>query len=122
MMDNISTIYTYLVLILSKLLPFGTTGVAGTCRLPLATLVREPSDPPYGSSALRRLNNLERVRTDAKAAPAQIDPSTAAIRIHYIRDYLKWLTSPMLLVCCTRSNIKSCFFCIFVRRHQRGHH
>jgi hypothetical protein len=96
--------------------------LARTCRLPLAILVREPSDPPYGSSALRRLNNLERVRMDAKAAPAQIDPSTAAIRIHYIRDYLKWLTSPMLLICCTRSNIKSCFFCIFVRRHQRGHY
>jgi hypothetical protein len=30
--------------------------------------------------------------------------------------------SPMLLICCTRSNIQSCFICIFVRRHQRGHY
>jgi integrase len=39
---------------------------------------------------------LERVRTRSKSAPAQIDPSTAAIRIHYIRDYLKWLTASRL--------------------------
>jgi len=38
------------------------------------------------------------------------------------RPYEPPMTSSMLLICSTRSNIKSCFFCIFVRRHQRGHY
>jgi integrase len=33
---------------------------------------------------------------NAKTASPQVDASTAAIRIHYIRDYLKWLTSNRL--------------------------
>jgi integrase len=68
--------------------------IARACRLPLETIVRESSDAPC--APLRRPRNLERVRMATRPAPAQIDPSTAAIRIHYIRDYLKWLTSNRL--------------------------
>ena len=39
------------------------------------------------------------------SAPAQIDPSTAAIRIHYIRDYLKWLTSNRLFSMSPRDGV-----------------
>jgi len=67
--------------------------IARACRLPVETIVRESSDEPSATLPLRRPKNLERVRMATRPAPAQIDPSTAAIRIHYIRDYLKWLTS-----------------------------
>jgi integrase len=70
--------------------------IARACSLPLETIVRESSDAPDASLPLQRPKNLERVRMATKSAPAQIDPSTAAIRIHYIRDYLKWLTANRL--------------------------
>jgi integrase len=70
--------------------------IARTCSLPLETIVRESSAAPSASLPLRRPRNSERVRMAPTSAPSQIDPSTAAIRIHYIRDYLKWLTSNRL--------------------------
>ena len=65
--------------------------IARTCSLPLEAIVRESSAAPSASLPLRRPRNSERVRMATTSAPAQIDPSTAAIRIHYIRDYLKWM-------------------------------
>jgi integrase len=43
--------------------------------------------------------NLERVRTRSSAidVPVQVDPGTAAIRIRYLRDYLNWRTTDLLL-------------------------
>jgi integrase len=70
--------------------------IARACNVPLETLVRDVADAPGASLPLSRLKNLERVRMVTKPAPAQIDPSTAAIRLHYIRDYLKWRTSSRL--------------------------
>ncbi|MEO7208428.1 MAG: hypothetical protein ABI356_13080 [Steroidobacteraceae bacterium] len=70
--------------------------IARACHLPLETIVRESADAPCAASPLRKPRNLERVRMVTIPAPAQVDPSTAAIRIHYIRDYLKWLTSNRL--------------------------
>jgi integrase len=70
--------------------------IVRTCRFPLETVVRESSDVPYASLPLRRIKNPERVRMGTESASAQIDPSTTAIRIHYIRDYLKRLTSNRL--------------------------
>jgi integrase len=61
--------------------------IARACHFPLETIVRESSDA---------FKNREQVRMATKSSAAQIDPSTAAIRIYYIRDYLKWLTSNRL--------------------------
>jgi integrase len=70
--------------------------IARSCRLPLSTIVGEPSYPPRATLPLGPLINLERARLRTRAAPAGVDPSTTAIRIHYIRDYLKWLTAHRL--------------------------
>jgi integrase len=70
--------------------------IARGCRFPLETIVRELFDGPHTSLTSRRSKNLEHVRMSAKTASPQVDASTAAIRIHYIRDYLKWLTSNRL--------------------------
>jgi integrase len=70
--------------------------IARACSFPLETIVRDCSDAPDASLPWQRPKNLERVRMATKSAPAQIDPSTAAIRIHYIGDYLKWRTSNRL--------------------------
>jgi integrase len=70
--------------------------IARTCRFPLEAIVRESFDGPRTSLTSRRSKNLERARMGTKSAPAQVDASTAAIRLHYIRDYLKWLTSNRL--------------------------
>jgi integrase len=70
--------------------------IARTCRFPLETIVRESFDGSRSPSTSRRSKNLEHVRMGTKSAPAQVAASTAAIRLHYIRDYLKWLTSNRL--------------------------
>jgi integrase len=70
--------------------------IARACSLPLETIVRDFADAPSASLRLPRLKTLEPVRMVTKLAPAQVDPSTAAIRLHYIRDYLKWRTSNRL--------------------------
>lgn len=70
--------------------------IARTCRFPLETIVRESFDGPRVLSTSRRSKSLEHVRMGTESAPAQVDASTAAIRLHYIRDYLKWLTSNRL--------------------------
>lgn len=70
--------------------------IARACRFPLEMIVLESREAPRAPVPSRRLKTLERVRMATKSAPAQIDPSTAGIRIHYIRDYLKWLTSNRL--------------------------
>jgi len=70
--------------------------IARGCSLPLESIVRESSGGSCASPSLRRGKGFERVRMATKTVPPQIDPSTAAIRIHYIRDYLKWLTANRL--------------------------
>jgi integrase len=57
------------------------------CRLPLDAFTEEEEQPKLAS----RVVSLEKVRMKSTApGPAEVDPNTVAIRIHYIRDYLKW--------------------------------
>jgi integrase len=57
------------------------------CRLPLEAFTEGQVQPEPAS----RVVALEKARMKARApGPAEIDPNTVAIRIHYIRDYLKW--------------------------------
>jgi integrase len=55
----------------------------------------------YDPSPLRRkrVARLERARTapSQRVTAASVDPNTAAIRMRYIRDYLKWRTTVSLL-------------------------
>jgi integrase len=57
------------------------------CRLPLEAFTEDSERPRHGS----RVVSLEKTRMKAPMqGPAEIDPNTVAIRIHYIRNYLKW--------------------------------
>jgi integrase len=64
------------------------------CRLPLEAFTeqQERPEPPA------RIVSLEKVRMKSVASgPAEIDPNTVAVRIHYIRHYLKWLADGHML-------------------------
>jgi len=57
------------------------------CRLPLEAFVDEPQRP----EATSRVVSIEKARMRIPSpGPPEIHPNTVSIRIHYIRDYLKW--------------------------------
>jgi integrase len=57
------------------------------CRLPLQAFTEEAERPEPAS----RVVSLEKARMKGPMqGPVEIDPNTVAIRIHYIRNYLKW--------------------------------
>jgi integrase len=57
------------------------------CRLPLEAFTGDQERPAPPS----RVVTLEKARMKSPApGHAELDPNTVAIRIHYIRDYLKW--------------------------------
>lgn len=65
------------------------------CRLPLEDLTGEVSDEAAGPA---KVTNFEKVRMRTSApAPDSVDDNTAAIRIRYIRDYLKWRSNACLM-------------------------
>jgi integrase len=65
------------------------------CRLPLEDLTGEVSDEAAGPA---KVTNFEKVRMRTSApAPDSVDDKTAAIRIRYIRDYLKWRSNACLM-------------------------
>ena len=90
-------------LIEGRLLEFGDLDeVVRCCRLPLEAL---SADEPTSEPSSAKVISLEKGRMRASAATrAQVDPSTAAIRIHYIRDYLKWRVAAQLLKLRRHSN------------------
>lgn len=69
--------------------------VARWCHLPLEALsAAEPTTEPSPAKVV----SLEKARMRASAATgSDVDPTTAAIRIHYIRDYLQWRADVQLL-------------------------
>lgn len=70
--------------------------LARFCRLPLAVLDRELAARSPASGAQRLLIG-ERVWMRAAAAQPEVDTNSAAIRLRYIRDYLRWLATDGLL-------------------------
>jgi integrase len=57
------------------------------CRLPLEAFTEEQERPEPAA----RIVTLEKVRMKSFApGPEEIDPNTVAVRIHYMRHYLKW--------------------------------
>jgi integrase len=70
--------------------------VARWCRLPLEAFSgEEPKTAPSPAKVVR----LEKIRMRASGTTTgtEVDPTTAAIRIHYIRDYLQWRADAQLL-------------------------
>jgi integrase len=64
------------------------------CRLPLEAFTEEAERPKPAS----RVVSLEKARMKGPMqGPVEIDPNTVAIRIHYIRNYLKWLADGHML-------------------------
>jgi integrase len=64
------------------------------CRLPLDEINGGVSDQAAGPAKVVDLEKV-RMRTSARA-PDSVDDNTAAIRIRYIRDYLKWRSNVWL--------------------------
>jgi integrase len=65
------------------------------CRMPLEAFT---DDEPRPGRLRANVVSLEQARM--RASPglgSEVDPSTVAIRIHYIRDYLKWRADSQLL-------------------------
>lgn len=61
--------------------------LARWCRLPLEAFTEEQARPEPAA----RIVSLEKVRMKSvTSGPAEIDPNTVAVRIYYIRHYLKW--------------------------------
>lgn len=68
--------------------------IVRACRLPLPAFTSEEAAQPLRRS---KVVSLERVRMRSPAEIADVDPGTAAIRLHYIRGYLKWRVDTQLL-------------------------
>ncbi|HEY0938803.1 MAG TPA: site-specific integrase [Steroidobacter sp.] len=69
--------------------------IVRACRLPLPAFTSEEAGQPLRRSTVV---SLERVRMRSPAVEtADVDPGTAAIRLHYIRGYLKWRVDTQLL-------------------------
>jgi integrase len=69
--------------------------VARWCRLPLEAF---SGDEPKAAPSPTKVVRLEKIRMRASTATGtEVDPTTAAIRIHYIRDYLQWRADSQLL-------------------------
>jgi integrase len=65
------------------------------CRLPLEAF---SDDEAKTTSSPAKVVSLETIRMRTPAATgSEVDPTTAAIRIHYIRDYLQWRADAQLL-------------------------
>jgi integrase len=70
--------------------------VGRCCRLPMDALL-QPASPP-SASVVPKVLSLEKLRIREKPVEvAEIDAATAAIRIYYIRGYLKWCIDNELL-------------------------
>lgn len=71
--------------------------LARECRLPLEVIGQ--GAPPSSASLPRRLrpSSLEKVRSRSVPAQTELDPSSAALRLRYIRDYLRWVATDRLL-------------------------
>lgn len=78
--------------------------IARNCRLPLEAIVGRPLAASQLPRRLRSITQLARVRMRAQTAPPQVISSTAAIRVHYICDYLKWLTNSELFSMGSKAN------------------
>lgn len=74
--------------------------VMRACRYPLTALWDESySAAPYKAGASRG-RGLERYRMKLVRAPAvdeEVDPGTLAIRLYYVRDYLRWRVDRQML-------------------------
>jgi integrase len=69
--------------------------VARWCCLPLEAF---STDEPKSKHASEKVVSFEKARMrEFRATRAEVDPATAAVRIHYIRDYLKWRAAAQLL-------------------------
>ena len=65
------------------------------CRLPLEDLTGEAAAEAAGPAKVTDFEKV-RMRTSVQA-PDPVDDNTAAIRIRYIRDYLKWRSNACLM-------------------------
>ena len=79
-----------------RLLELGEIGeVTRHCRVPLYEITGGVSDEAAGPTQVVDLEKV-RMRTSVPV-PDSVDDHTAAIRIRYIRDYLKWRSTARLL-------------------------
>jgi integrase len=71
--------------------------VARQCRLTLEAVTEEA--PPGRAPPVAKAVSLEkaRMRSVATTARSEVDAATAAIRLRYIRDYLRWRATDRLL-------------------------
>jgi integrase len=66
--------------------------LARQCRLPMEAFERERGSGDQGRPLRnRRASRLESIRMRSPLAVPEIDPSSAALRVRYIRAYLRWL-------------------------------
>jgi len=67
------------------------------CRKPLNTLDADPDSPRVLSAESVTVTSIEKFRMRAKVMQPEVGGKSAAIRIHYIRDYLRWIVDRHLL-------------------------